>query len=152
MVAAPVSASRTCCGVASGFVPSTSAAAPATCGAAIEVPLIVAVAVSPVRAADRIRAPGANRSRQLPQFENDARASALSEAPTVMPAGSRAGDDVHASRLSLPAASTYVTPELIERCTASSSDAEAEPPRLMLTTAGLTALRVTQSTPAMICE
>ena len=33
-------------GVSAGFAPSSSAAAPATCGAAIEVPLIVLVAVS----------------------------------------------------------------------------------------------------------
>ena len=37
--------SRTCGGVAVGFAPRTSAAAPATCGVAIDVPLIVLVAV-----------------------------------------------------------------------------------------------------------
>jgi hypothetical protein len=39
------SASRTCCGVAFGFAPRYRAAAPAVCGDAIEVPLIVAVPV-----------------------------------------------------------------------------------------------------------
>ena len=40
------SASRTCCGVRFGFAASSSAAAPVTCGVAIEVPLITAVAES----------------------------------------------------------------------------------------------------------
>src|SRR3712207_2433426 len=38
-VALLTSVSRTCCGVKPGFAASTSAAAPATCGAAIDVPL-----------------------------------------------------------------------------------------------------------------
>ena len=42
------------------------AATPATCGDAIEVPLIVAVLVALVYHAEVIADPGANRSRQLP--------------------------------------------------------------------------------------
>src|ERR1043165_9572095 len=38
-------ASRTCCGVADGFADTCSAAAPTTCGVAIDVPEIVLVAV-----------------------------------------------------------------------------------------------------------
>src|SRR5439155_26598621 len=47
-VAVPTSVSRTCCGVIVGFCASSSAASPATCGVALEVPLMVVVAVSPV--------------------------------------------------------------------------------------------------------
>src|SRR4051812_33322766 len=45
-VALATSASRTCCAVAPVWSARYSAAAPATCGVAIEVPLIVFVAVS----------------------------------------------------------------------------------------------------------
>jgi hypothetical protein len=40
------SAVRTCAGEYAGYRPSTSATAPATCGDAIEVPLMIAVPVS----------------------------------------------------------------------------------------------------------
>jgi hypothetical protein len=53
-------------GVADGSAASTSAAAPATCGAAMEVPLIVLVAVLALNHAEVIEEPGANRSRQGP--------------------------------------------------------------------------------------
>src|SRR5690348_2159510 len=96
--------------------------------------------------------PGAYRSTQVPKFEYEAWASVLSVAPTVMASASRAGDWRQALRLSLPAATAYVTPEAIEAFTALSSVLPASPPRLMLATAGLTACWVTQSTPAMICE
>ena len=46
-------------------------------------PLIVFVAVSLVDQADVIEEPGAKRSRQVPMFEYDARASVLVVAPTV---------------------------------------------------------------------
>src|SRR3982074_174586 len=45
LLPALTSASRTCCGVADGLVARYSAAAPTTCGVAIEVPLMVLVAV-----------------------------------------------------------------------------------------------------------
>ena len=48
------------------FADSTSAAAPATCGDAIEVPLIELVAVSLVRHAEVIDEPGAKMSTQEP--------------------------------------------------------------------------------------
>src|SRR4051812_12022126 len=44
-VASATSLSRTCAGVSDGDAPSTSAAAPTTAGVAIDVPLIVLVAV-----------------------------------------------------------------------------------------------------------
>jgi hypothetical protein len=55
------------------------------------------------------------------------------------------------SVLPLPAAIAYVIPELIELRTALSIAVLAPPPRLMLATAGLTALAVTQSMPPTTC-
>jgi hypothetical protein len=71
-------------------------------------------------------------------------------APTVIAAGTRAGDWVQAftglPKMSpLPAAMAYVTPELIELFTALSIVVFAPPPRLMFATAGLIAFAVTQS-------
>src|SRR6266508_4322951 len=107
--------SRTCCGVKPGLAAATRAAAPATCGVAIEVPLLMSVA------------------------------------PTVIAAGTRAGLKLQALALLLPAAMAYVTPELIELATALSNVVSMPPPRLMLATAGVTLLAVTQSMPAATC-
>ena len=65
-VEAVISASATCAGEAAGVAPRTSAAAPATCGVAIDVPLIVLVAVSLVFQAEVIALPGAKMSVQVP--------------------------------------------------------------------------------------
>src|SRR5207249_3194530 len=59
-------AAWTVLGDASGSVARYSAAAPVTCGVAIEVPLIVLVAVLLVIHADVMLDPGANRSTQVP--------------------------------------------------------------------------------------
>ena len=59
----------TCAGERFGCDSRMRAAAPATCGAAIDVPLSVAVATSLVEVADVIDEPGANTSRHVPQFE-----------------------------------------------------------------------------------
>src|SRR5262249_39113506 len=129
--------------------PSTSADAPVTCGVAIDVPLRVARAVSllPLTNDDTMLTPGAKMSTQVPKLENEARLSLASVAPTVIAAPTRAGESLHAFWFSLPAAIAYVTPALIERCTAASRAALAPPPRLMFATAGLIAFLVTQSTP-----
>ena len=78
-----------------GFCASTSAAAPATCGVAIDVPEIVLVAVSLVNQDEVMFTPGAKMSRQVPMLENEARVSLLPEvppvAPTVIAAGVLAG-------------------------------------------------------------
>ena len=74
-------------GVKAGSDSRMSAAAPATWGAAIDVPLRVRSAVSPDQVDDVMPTPGAKMSRQVPQLENDARASAESTAPTVMALG-----------------------------------------------------------------
>ena len=82
------------------------------------------------------------------------RASLLVVEPTVSAAPTREGEPLQALVFSLPAATAYVTPSLIEFTTAVSSAEEMPPPRLMLATAGEPApwLLVTQSTPAMTPE
>src|SRR5690606_3273000 len=69
-------------------------------------------------------------------------------APTVIASVTRAGDLVEALVDSLPAATTKVTPAAMALRTAASSVLSAPPPSDMLATAGLTALRATQSMPA----
>jgi hypothetical protein len=55
--------------VAVGLAARWRAAAPATCGVAIDVPLIVLVAESPVCHAEAMLEPGAKMSRQEPKLE-----------------------------------------------------------------------------------
>ena len=73
-------------------LPITSAATPATCGEAIEVPLRVAIALVAVYQAEVMELPGAKRSRHFPKLEYDARESELSVAPTVIALATRAGE------------------------------------------------------------
>ena len=65
-VALETIASETAAGVADGFDSRYRAATPATCGVAIEVPLIVLTAVSPDPHAEVMFTPGANTSTQFP--------------------------------------------------------------------------------------
>jgi hypothetical protein len=65
-VALLVNALATALGDLVGLLCRYKAATPATCGAAIDVPLIVKVAVSLVCQAEMMLTPGAKRSRQLP--------------------------------------------------------------------------------------
>jgi hypothetical protein len=104
VVPLPTSESRTCCGVNDGFWATARAAAPATCGVAMDVPLMVLVAVSLVNQAEVMFTPGAKLSRQVPKLEKDARLSLMSVAPTVMAAGVLAGVKLQAFWLLLPAA------------------------------------------------
>jgi hypothetical protein len=60
------SAVRTLAGDAPGLPWRYSAATPAVCGVAIDVPLIVFVAVVEVDQADVMLTPGANQSTQVP--------------------------------------------------------------------------------------
>ena len=71
---------------------------------AIDVPLIVFVAVSDVDQDEVMLEPGANRSTHVPKFENDERASLLVVEPTVVAEATRAGELLHAFALLLPAA------------------------------------------------
>jgi hypothetical protein len=68
-------AAVTCAGDAAGMSWRNSAAAPATCGVAIEVPLMVAEPVSFPPNADVMSPPGAKRSMHVPKFEYDSRQS-----------------------------------------------------------------------------
>ncbi|MDX6720335.1 MAG: hypothetical protein QOJ63_2589 [Solirubrobacteraceae bacterium] len=95
---------ETVAGEAAGLPCRYSAATPATCGVAIDVPLIVLVAVSDVYQEDWMLDPGANRSTQVPKFENDERASVDVAAATVSALATRAGEVAQASALSFPAA------------------------------------------------
>jgi len=74
------------------FVLRYRATAPATCGDAMDVPLIVFVAVLEFFQADVIPDPGAKISTQVPKFEYEARASLDVVAPTVIAALTRAGE------------------------------------------------------------
>ena len=91
-VALPVSAAVTAAADEVGFSWRYSAAAPATCGDAIDVPPIVAVAVLLVHQADVIPLPGPKMSRHVPMFENDALASLIVVAPTVIADAALAGE------------------------------------------------------------
>ncbi len=92
VVALPSSAVSTCAGVADVFVCKYSAAAPTTCGVAIDVPLIVLVAVALVDHAEVMLEPGAKMSTQVPKLENDDFASVLVVDPTVSAVAARAGE------------------------------------------------------------
>src|SRR4029453_13964108 len=93
--------------------------------------------------------PGAKRSRQVPKFQNDDRPAVFVVLPTVSASATRAGEELHAFALLLPAAIANVTPEAIALRTASSNAVETPPPRLMFATAGVEWFARTQSIPAM---
>jgi hypothetical protein len=105
----------------------------------MDVPFHVAVAVSLVFNAEVMLLPGAKMSTQAPKLEKDERASALVVAPTVIAVGSLAGEKLHASRFSLPAATTIVTPAAEAPATAAFTLVLFPPPNDMLATAGFTA-------------
>src|SRR6266508_2542318 len=121
LVAFDVNALATDAGVALVLSDRYSAETPVVCGVAIDVPLMVFVAVLLEYQSDVMLTPGPKMSTHVPKFENDARVSVLSVAATVMAAPTRAGDVVQASVLLLPAAMQNVTPALIAPLTASSS-------------------------------
>src|SRR4051812_29747505 len=99
--------SLTSAGEANGLAWRYSAASPATCGVAIDVPEMTLVADGLPIHADLMLTPGANRSTQEPQFENHARTSLLPVnvvAATVSAVGADEGEKLHALALSFPAA------------------------------------------------
>ena len=79
--------------------------------------------------------PGALISTQVPKFVYDAFKSPSSVAPTVIALVADAGDLVHASVRSLPAATTTVIPSLTRRSIASLSASDFGPPILKFSTA-----------------
>src|SRR5690606_36681063 len=97
MVPLSTSASRTWCGIAYGLSARYSAAAPATCGVAIDVPLMVLESVSLPIQADVMSLPGAKMSTQRPMLEKLDRASVLVVEPTLMASSVRAGELLQAS-------------------------------------------------------
>jgi hypothetical protein len=95
---------RTVAGDADACLCRYLAATAATCGAAIDVPLIVLVAVSLVDHVEVMLEPGAKMSTTLPKFENDDRASVRLDDPTVIASATRAGENDEAFRFEFPAA------------------------------------------------
>lgn len=108
----------TCCTLRKGSSPSRRAIAPATWGQAIDVPLIDRVPTSDEGQAEKIELPGAHMSMQVPKLLNPDLLSARSVEPTVMALGAKAGLNLHASLLLLPAATTTATPPVIAASTA----------------------------------
>src|SRR5690606_4881493 len=145
-----VSASATSAGAASGFASRYSAATPATCGVAMDVPEIVLAASSPSIQAEVISWPGARMSTQSPQLDHGGGTSSESVAPTVIVLGSEAGEMSQASEPSLPAATAKVTPASMASATTSLSAWLKVPPRLMFATEGPEAFSAIQSMPAMM--
>lgn len=118
VLALALRAASTWAAVAVGFTWRYNAMVPATCGVAMDVPLIVFVAVFELYHADVMFTPGALMSTQLPKLENDANPSLMSVAPTVIALGSLDGDELHAFAVLLPAATAYTTPAAVELATA----------------------------------
>ena len=79
-------------GLEAGFCSRYNATAPATCGDAIDVPDIEAIADGDEMPADVMDCPGANKSTHVPQFENDAFASIKLDAATVIALTALAGE------------------------------------------------------------
>src|SRR5258708_39928626 len=86
--------------------------------------------------ADVMLTPGPRMCTQLPKFENDAKASLMSVAPTVIDVDALDGQLLHASTELWPAARAYVTPAAVDRSTVVLTVAEKPPPRLMLPARG----------------
>jgi hypothetical protein len=102
-----------------------SAATPATCGAAIDVPDLVEM--PPLASVDVMLTPGAKRSTHEPMFAQDGFVSLPLVALTVRASATRAGDTLQAltarpMKLPLPAATATGTPAATVRRTASSTE------------------------------
>jgi hypothetical protein len=156
-VARDVVAAATSLGAAVGTRCRYRAATPVVCGAAMDVPVMVLVAVLLVHHADVTFRPGANRSTHAPKLlpcvdDVTHLASDEVEAATVIAESTRAGETPHALTLSLPAATTVVMPAAIRSRTLSSNawlvvsrpDASIAA-RLIFATAGVAWLPMTES-------
>ena len=78
--------------LSAGLRALSCATAPATCGAAIEVPWYATYAESLRELREGISVPGARTSTQRPRLEYDASLSPDVVAPTVIARGARAGE------------------------------------------------------------
>src|SRR5688572_25496653 len=144
-------AALTVYGEAHGSPSRYSAAAPATCGEAMEVPSMVFV--PPYSHAEVIPSPGANRSTHGPKLVNhEACWSHWLLAATVSASGERAGDQLQASSEALAAATATVTPDQIRFWMASSTAWLAHPASDRLATAGVPCVHRTQSMPAITSD
>jgi hypothetical protein len=164
---------RTAAGPTAPLFATYKAAAPATCGLAMLVPLLIAV--PPPRPRERIDVPGAITVTFAPKLLYLAQQSSQPQSvvgpnppgfpslsfidPTAMTSGNAAGTVLLTSTPAFPAETTYVTPALTElqiawRSALDAHEVPAEPPplRLMLTTVIplAAAFAVTQSIPQMI--
>ena len=127
---------RTVAGDGRRFSSRYSAAAPATCGVAIEVPLMVLVAVLLVCHAEVMVEPGAKMSRQVPKLENEERASDDVVEPTVIGVGGASRREVAGVRVVVAGGDGVGDAGVDGVATALSIAVMAPPPRLMLATAG----------------
>ena len=113
LIALVVAMHRTVCvahsAVREGKRPRSCATAPVTCGAAIDVPDLLQVAVLVSEHAACMELPGASTSTHGPRLEKPERPSEKVVEPTVNACGAEAGDSAHASDASLPAAATVTT-------------------------------------------
>ena len=100
----------TCAGVSEGFLSRCNAATPATKGAAIDVPSIVAMAVEDVYQGAVIPTPGAYISEHVPQLDQLGKPSDLVEAFTVIADEADAGLNLQLSIPSFPDAATITKP------------------------------------------
>lgn len=91
-------------------------------------------------------------SSEVPKLEKEARASVeLSMAPTVIADGAEAGEVLPASWFSLPAATTTVTPALVNAAIAELSAADFEPPIEIFNTALPESLRAVAFVETLKC-
>jgi hypothetical protein len=104
------------------------------------VPLIVLEAVFELYHADKILDPGAKTLTQVPWLLKDDSASWLVVEPTVITAGSDAGEELQALALSFPAATTTTTPAATALAAAAFRVADLSPPKLMFMTQRLSVL------------
>src|SRR5258706_8640637 len=110
VIGSPVncSASRIVVTLASGAACFSSPQTPATCGAAIDVPL--SGSYPPPGIDEVIDSPGAKSDRNGAVFENQATSSCLVVAPTLTADEMQAGAARPNGQPSLPAATTVATP------------------------------------------
>lgn len=94
------------------------AKAPLTVGAAIDVPVLVAVASSEMCPAATMFLPGAHRLMQAPELLVSARTSPSPIFPTAITPGTRAGERVQESSFWFPAAAIIVIPASRTTCAA----------------------------------